>query len=342
MRLHSTNILAAYSELLQRLQDDELLYLGGNPISRRKGDRDYWYTVTHVGRKQVERYLGPDSDAMRRRVEILKQQKQDLKQREKERGRLVRMLREAGLPGPDMLTGKTLSALSRAGLFRLRTVLVGTHAFRCYPAMLGVDLAEASATTDDIDIAQFQPVSVAIDDHVDPEIQDALAAVGRFEERVSLYPGQPTAWREALSGTSLEILTPNQGPDSDEPVMLPALGVHAQPLRFLDYLIHDPAPAALLYRYGVLVHVPRPARYAVHKLIVATRRRAGLEAKAQKDIRQAAELIEILAEISPDELGDALAEASGRGPTWTQALQTGARRLPDTVRTVLSGLAAVI
>ncbi len=338
MHAYATNILATYSELLQRLQDDEIHYVGGNPVRRTIKGRDYWYAITHVGRKQVERYLGPDSEEMRSRVDRLKQQKQDLKEREKERGKLVRILREAGLPAPDLLTGKTLSALSRAGLFRLRTVLVGTHAYRCYPAMLGTDLAEATATTDDIDIAQFRPVSVAIDDHVSPKIQDALCAVGRFEERASLYPGQPTAWREASSGMSLELLTPNQGPDSDEPVELPALGVHAQPLRFLDFLIHDPAPAALLYRYGVLVSIPRPARYALHKLIVATRRRAGLEAKAQKDIRQAGELVEALAEIMPNALEDAWSEAVGRGPVWFRALRTGARRLPENARATLSGL----
>lgn len=338
MRSYGTNILASYSELLRRLQDDEIDYIGGNPVKRTIKGRDYWYAITHVGRKQVERYLGSDSEEMRLRVARLKQQNKGLREREKERGKLVRMLREVGLPGPDLLTGKTLSALSRTGLFRLRAVLVGTHAYRCYPAMLGVELTEASATTDDIDIAQFQPVSVAIDDHVNPKIQDALGAVGRFEDRASLYPGQPTAWREASSGMSVELLTPNQGPDSDKPVELPALGVHVQPLRFLNFLIHDAAPAAMLYRYGVLVNIPRPARYAVHKVIVSTRRRAGLEAKAQKDIRQAAELIEVLNEIFPDELEGACAEAAGRGPVWFRALQAGTRRLPDNARMVLSSL----
>lgn len=335
---YPTTILAIYSELVQRLQDDEILRIGGNPTRRTIKGRAYWYAITYVGRKQVERYLGPDGEEMRRRVEGLREQKQSLKQREKERGKLVRMLREAGLPSLDMLTGKTLSALSRAGVFRLRAVLVGTHAYRCYPAILGVDLQEARAVTQDIDIAQFYPVSVAIDDHVDPGIQEALQTVGGFQERPSLYPGKPTSWKDTESGTAVELLTPNQGQDSDAPMELRALGVYAQPLRFLDYLIHEPLPAAELYRYGVLVNVPQPARYAVHKLIVAVRRGPGSRDKAAKDIRQAAELIEILAEIRPDELQDAWAEANGRGPHWTKAIGDGARRLPGDVGKILGNL----
>ena len=112
-------------------------------------------------------------------------------------------------------------------------------------------------------------------------------------------------------------------------------GAHALPLRFLDYLIHKPVRAAALYRSGVLVHVPQPARYAVHKLIVATRRATKATEKARKDIEQSAALIRVLAEDRPDELGDALAEARKRGPAWRQAVAKGARRLPADARKVL-------
>jgi hypothetical protein len=59
------------------------------------------------------------------------------------------------------------------------------------------------------------------------------------------------------------------GPDSDTPRMLPALKTNAQPLRFLDFLIRDPAPAVVLHGSGIYVHVPAPERYAVHKLILS-------------------------------------------------------------------------
>ena len=40
----------------------------------------------------------------------------------------------------------------------------------------------------------------------------------------------------------------------------------------LDFLIRDPVRTVLLHRSGVPVLVPSPERFAVHKLIVATRR----------------------------------------------------------------------
>ena len=54
---------------------------------------------------------------------------------------------------------------------------------------------------------------------------------------------------------------------------LPALGVCAQALNYLNFLIAEPIFAAAIYRSGILIQVPRPERFAVHKLIVADRRR---------------------------------------------------------------------
>ena len=86
---------------------------------------------------------------------------------------------------------------------------------------------------------------------------------------------------------------------------------------------------------GVLVNVPEPARYAIHKLIVATRRASSATAKARKDIEQSAALIRVLAEDRPDELDDAYAEARARGPAWREAVDRGARRLGPEVREAL-------
>jgi len=327
-------VQTAYADLLGRLQEDALLELGGTPVLRERGGRKYWYSVQRLADYTLERYLGPDTDDVRARVERAQQVGEDLKQRDKQRGRLARMCREGGLPRVDAQTGKVLSALSKAGIFRLRGVLVGTHAFRCYPGLLGVEMPEAYAVTEDIDVAAFHSVSIALDDRLDPALSEALQRIGPFTARPSMHQ-QPTAWRDHESGVLVELLTPNEGPDREEPVELPALGAHALPLRFLDYLIHEPAQAAVLYRSGVLVNVPQPARYAIHKLIVATRRVSSAAAKARKDTEQSAALIRVLAEDRPDELEDAFSEARGRGPSWREALKRGARRLPPDAKAAL-------
>ena len=209
--------------------------------------------------------------------------------------------------------------------------------YPCFPLLPGPSrgrTAGSHAVTEDIDVAAFRSIAVALDDRLDPALADALSRIGSFVARPSLHR-QPTGWRDSDSGTLVELLTPNEGPDSDEPVELPALGAFAQPLRFLDYLIHQPVQAAALYRAGVLINVPQPARYAIHKLIVATRRESAAAAKAAKDIAQATALIQALADHRPDELEEAFAEARDRGPTWRGHLDRGLRRLSSATRETL-------
>ena len=111
---------------------------------------------------------------------------------------------------------------------------------------------------------------------------------------------------------------------------LPALGVSARALRHLDYLLEDPVPAVSLYRSGVLVQIPRPERFAMHKLIVAERRRDGPDSlKAEKDRAQADFLIAALAELRPDELRLAHGEAVERGPGWRNRIEASLNRLPS-------------
>ena len=319
-------VQTTYADLLARLREDAVVELGGTPVLRERSGRKYWYSVQRLADRTVERYLGPDTKEVRAGVEQAKKVKDDRRQRDKQRGRLARMCSEGGLPRVDAQTGKVLLALSKAGIFRLRGVIVGTHAFRCYPGLLGIELSEAHAVTEDID--------VALDDRLDPALAEALKRIGPFIARPGLHQ-HPTAWRDRDSGVLVELLTPNEGPDRDEPLELPAPGAHALPLRFLDYLIHGPAQAAALYRSGILINVPQPARYAVHKLIVATRRASSAAAKATKDIAQSAALLRVLAEDRPDELEDAFVEARARGPSWREAVDRGARRLPRDAKAAL-------
>lgn len=53
---------------------------------------------------------------------------------------------------------------------------------------------------------------------------------------------------------------------------------------------------------GVLVNVPDPARFALHKLWLAGRRPVGEQAKAAKDRRQGGSLLEVLLEGRPGDL----------------------------------------
>ncbi len=129
------------------------------------------------------------------------------------------------------------------------------------------------------------------------------------------------------AGYRVEFLTSNRGSDDciAQPANMPALGsASVDPLRFLDFLIRDPLRTILLHKSGVPVAVPDPARYAVHKMIVDTRRRAdGLSAiERDKDIRQAEILFEAFYETRrASDFAIAFEEACRRGQAWQEALQ---------------------
>jgi len=118
------------------------------------------------------------------------------------------------------------------------------------------------------------------------------------------------------------------------------LGVNAQGLNYLNFLIAEPIHAAAIYRSGILVQVPRPERYAIHKLIIADRRRDGAGSlKSAKDREQAAFLIEAMAEDRPDDLSRAYAAAMEVGPRWREHIGNSLKRMPGT-QTILESLGA--
>lgn len=120
--------------------------------------------------------------------------------------------------------------------------------------------------------------------------------------------------------------------EEDETICdLPSLGVNAQSLHFLNYLIAEPVRVPFLYRSGVLVQIPRPERYAIHKLIVADRRQGGPDAiKAHKDRAQAAFLIKALVESRSQDLAEAYHVALEAGPAWRQRIAASLKQLPET------------
>lgn len=327
---HSPLAHAAYHDLLRSLQDDSAADIRGAPRRETRNGKIYWYETFRVGTDVRKRYLGEDTPEMAARIAHHQQLAAQRKDRAANRTRLVRLLRAEGFMSVDAGTGSLLSALADAGVFRLGGTIVGTHAFRLYEGELGLryGLTQA-AQTNDIDIAQFERLSLALDDQVETSLPDTFRTLD-FRPLPSTDGPATWRWRQSRSDTLIEFLTPSFRAEEDIRD-LPALGVSAQSLHFLNYLIADPIPAIALYRSGVLAQIPRPERFAVHKLIVADRRRTGPDAlKSVKDRAQAAFLIEALAEDRPDELREAYEDALQRGPKWTKRITASLSRMPET------------
>jgi hypothetical protein len=333
----SSIAMSAYTDLVRLLKDDAMSGTTGKPTLKHRGDKAYWYAAHRVGTDMRFIYIGEDSDETRARIDRIEDLRATAKERQAARSRLVRLLRAEGMTPTDRATGAILSAMATAGTFRLGGTIVGTNAFRLYEGELGLRLPLGGmANTGDIDIAQFEKLSVALEDRVDPGLVETFSAL-KFDPVPGLDPGRTWRWAQGGSGQLVEFLTPAFG---DETIRkLPALGVDAQALNYLNYLIAEPVHAVALYRSGVLVQVPRPARYAIHKLIIADRRRDGAGSlKAAKDREQAAFLVEAMAEDRPDDLARAYQTALDVGPRWRERIDTTLKRMP-TSRAILDSLA---
>ncbi|MCY4098201.1 MAG: GSU2403 family nucleotidyltransferase fold protein [Rhodospirillales bacterium] len=321
-------VQTTYQDLLEAHKMQAVSAIGGTPLLKHQGTQaSYWYARQRIGDRVVDRYIGRDTPELRKRIKAAEKQREDQRTLAKRNARLVAQLRAAGLPALDRQTGKVLNAMAQIGTFRLGGTLVGTHAFRLYSAELGVSLTDTLAVTEDVDIAAFEGLKLVIHDQVNPSLANTFRDL-----KLAPAPGldrrnRPTRWAMPGGGTMVDFLAPKMR-DSDDVLMLQPLGVYAQTHSFLNFLIAEPIRAVALYRSGILVQIPQPERYAIHKLIVAQRRATGSEAKARKDLAQAELLIRILAEDRPHVLEEAFEHAMAAGPEWRAAIGQSLRQKP--------------
>jgi hypothetical protein len=323
-----------FAELIQQAMDasfasdyDER----GNFVRKKIDGPLYWYYQRKIDGKLRQTYVGPVRDEeINKRVKQFTGDKSDFSKRRT----MVRALLAIGLTPPDAITGLVIEALWKAGFFRLRGVLVGTTAFQCYSGILGVKLTGASLMTQDLDAAQFYDVSHMVGDSI-PPILDVLQKVDdTFVPLPDTFnPARMARFRSKRSGYVVEFLTPNRGSDrnSGKLAEMPALGgASAIPLRYLDYLIHDPIRSVALFKGGVPVTIPSPQRYAIHKLLLPSLREN--KAKVGKDIMQSSQIISAMLPNSSFELFEAWADAWERGPAWKKSLKQGLDMLESGVR----------
>ncbi|MHC1549768.1 nucleotidyltransferase family protein [Phyllobacterium sp. K27] len=335
-----------FAELVQRTLDGNFkadFPVDGRFVSVPVKGNEYWYFdyPTETGDKRI--YVGPKLDEeIAKRVNAFQEIKNDIRGRRK---LVSTLIREARMSAPEQFTGDIVEALSNAGIFRLRAVLIGTVAFQTYSGILGIRLPSAVMQTGDADFAQFHSISVNVQDTI-PPILEVLRTVDASFRQIP-HQGDPlrTTQFQNSDRYKVEFLTPNTGSDDfvGIPADMPALGgAAAEPMRFLDYLIYEPVRTVLLHKSGVVVNVPTPERYAIHKLIVSARRRNDSDGiqKRDKDVQQAGLLIEALvATRRQSDLAMAFAEAWNRGASWQEAIRRGASFVGEKGRdALLTGL----
>lgn len=309
-----------------------------------KGERYLYWQASQPGGKTRQFYLGRRTASLERMVRRLERQQEAIAPDLERVQRLAAQLRVGGANTADHASARVVRALAESGLFDAGAVLVGTHAFAVLGNVLGVRWTSGSLRTQDVDVAGARDadIDVAVPD-VEADVPSILEGLEMgFLPVPPLDPKQPsTSFKVRGQALRVDLLCPKRA-SADDPVFIRRFGAAAQPLAYLDYLLQEPERALFLDAGAALVNVPAPARFAFHKLLVAPLRPAAFQVKAEKDVQQAAQVLDVLAEARPGDLRPAWNSLRAGGATWERDADRGLALLQRRHPAVHARIAATI
>ncbi|HEY0414711.1 MAG TPA: nucleotidyltransferase domain-containing protein [Allosphingosinicella sp.] len=299
-----SSLLTLYADLAQQVR---FAGKGGTVYRRTIGGAAYLYAKVPVGGTRRDLFLGREEDeAVQEQAAAVRREAEAAR----ERRATVRMLRRRGLRGPDAWLGRILDAVADADLFARGIVLVGTGAYQLMEPLVAHHLPEASLMTGDVDLCTADlAIRAEGGESMETVLQRADPSMSGVPELDLRDPPSRFRGKSAL----VDLLTPILRRTDATPMPLRELKAGAAPLQYLRWLIDEPIDAVALWGAGVAVTIPAPARYAIHKLILAQRRHRTSREKRFKDLHQASALIAALQAADPFAVEDALEEARSRG-----------------------------
>ena len=326
-----------YTELLQNTLINSLPSNKGITFSKKtQKNSASWYIQVVIGEQRKQYYLGKDNKDTQQLIEQFKHQIAEEKSGKENRAQLVKALRESGALVPDNKSARVIELMETAGVFLKNGVLIGSHAFMSYGNLLGYQWKNQLFRTQDIDIAKSllatDKINIAVPRKLDiPDI--LLNSDFHFIEVPALNNKHPsTSFKIRGIELMVDVLTPMHGKESNKPIFIDEFNCAAEPLRYLDYLIKEPIKAVIPYRQGILVNVPEPSRYAIHKLAVSQKRPMIFKLKSKKDIQQVQQLLEILIKDSDYELKEAYLDAKKYSDSFISLINKGLKHLDEKIR----------
>ncbi|MBF0446214.1 MAG: hypothetical protein HQL68_11550 [Magnetococcales bacterium] len=312
------------------LESSRKLGMQGGSFSKKsvKGTYQYYFKYYAFSGKRRECYIGSDSDSTHLFIKKHKEGAKHFLEEKKRVRELTKMVIAGGVIVFDRSTYSIIEALGNQGVFRSGGVLIGTQAFIAICNLLAINPTGTGMKTHDIDIVKEKRITVAAGD-TPISVVDTLTALNMGFTPIPPFnhKEQPTSYR-SKTGISIDFMVPMTGKHKVGVVKIPTFGVHAQPLRYLDFLIEETIDAPVSSNSKtVLVVVPDPSRFAFHKLIVASKRPVIDTVKIAKDVAQAAVLFEFLLTERPDDLEATFQSLKDRGKNWVKNFAKGLNKM---------------
>jgi hypothetical protein len=325
----SSTAQAGYAQLMDAAITSEhrrtVADLSGSFAAKTIKGHKYWYfQYTEPSGKLKQIYVGPDNNA----VKLLTERKNLSGVTQN----LIPLAASAVALGCAAVLPKHLRVITRLseyGFFRAGGILVGTHAFLAYGNMLGVQWGDSSRTQD-IDFAHTgKNLALALPSNLEVATHSAIESLQMGLLPISGLKGKAGATYLAPRDPNfrLDFLTTlHRG--SEEKYEHPQLHVMLQPLKFMEFSLMQIQQAVIFNtESAVVVNVPHPARYALHKLIVYGQREGAFAAKANKNLTQAASLLGYFKENRTWEIQAAYEDLMSRGKGWVSRFERGRKAI---------------
>lgn len=297
-------------------------------LKKKLSGSDYWYLRFRLSGTERSFYLGQDSPALRAAIERQKALWKEGLSSSIQREKAVAMALAAGCTPTPHRAYKVLKAVEIAGYFDAGGVLIGSFAYIAIGNILSAAWPAYTTVTQDVDLAVSDKAMLVLPKR--QPIKDVLldAEKGLLEVPMFDWKSPATSFKIRGGEFRVDLITPQEGKPKGGARYVRAVDGYAQPLIFIDYLLEDTVKALLLHKDGVLVNVPSPARYALHKVVIARRRNTGQAGKARKDIQQVVPLLACLIQERPGDVWlaiDAAKDYSGRA--FLRELRAGLEQL---------------
>jgi hypothetical protein len=275
----------------------ELGHLPKGSLSVKKiGGIDYHYHQWREGKKvksvSIGREASPDLIRKINRRKTLEAQKKEILDNLKV---IVKVVDPQGVTVHEILR-----------LFsqhKINALLIGSYCLPAYKDAFNMKLP--TLRTQDVDFLVPQPYKGKKAD-MESILSDLGFSLG-FNPDGSTY---------FTNGTfRIDFLTPEKGKGTDKAILIKELGIHAEPLRYMQMLFDDPIQVK---SKDLKYSVPNPWIFAFHKILIMKSRKA--PSKKDKDLLQVASILREI-KARPREWGKSRQYLNRLPPRWQKIIK---------------------
>lgn len=322
-----------YAEIYDKLISNDFNDLSGSFHKKNIKDKSYWYfNFRDIYGEHNTVYVGPDNDNIKKLVskyELGICEKQSIE-------KLVKSYKGFQPVQLNYQHFSVIKKLAEYGFFKAGGLMIGSYAFIAIASMLGVTW-NINQYTEDVDFAHTDNPSIALPNNLKLDTHAALESLNIGLLPMTNLDRKPNGQYRAKD---LRVDFVTSKTRTGLPVTVNRLNLTLAPLPYMEFSLENPVQALLLsHSEACLINLPDPARFVIHKMIVASIRPISQQNKISKDFLQCISLIEWYIKNNRfSDIQEAWLDAYNRGPSWKKPLVKSTQLITNEYKDIFNGL----